>query len=454
MTKMEKSVSLFLILGLFSVVLIAGCASNIGGNISTTGFGRAVFGVKDAAANMGSVSSIQMTVSNVQVHSATEGWMTVSSNAKTYDLMQLRADGSTALLADANLKAGTYDQMRMEVSNVVVTNASGSYQAKLPSNEFKVIGNLVVQANSTSSATFDFIADESLHVTGKGEFIMAPVAQVQTRESTNVQTQSNGRIEISNGKVDTDIKVGMDINGNVGVGLSIPASAALSIGADGKVGLGYVVSAQGRGVFAIGDPAANMSSVTSVQVTVQNVSVHSDAEGWVMVATAPKTYDLMQLDASGKNALMADINLSEGTYNQLRLDISKVVIVDANGSQEAKLPSGMLKITGDLIVKANATATAWFDFAANESLHVTGNSSGNASGNPKYIFAPVLRMETREAANATVMNDNDVRISGGTVKTNVKVGMDASGNVGVGMGIPANANLTISGSGSIGMGAY
>lgn len=192
---------------------------------------------------------------------------------------------------------------------------------------------------------------------------------------------------------------------------------------------------EGRVVFTITDAAANMSAVTSIMVTVDSVSVHSATEGWVNVSSEPQTFDLLKLKAEGSQELLADVTLKEGTYQQLRLDISKVVVVDAEGEQEAKLPSGELKIVGDLEVKADSTSTATFDFIADESLHMTGNG--------EYILAPVVQLETKTDAQVEVKADQKVEVQGGNIKAKVKVGMDADGNVGVGLGIPAKAKLSI-----------
>lgn len=192
---------------------------------------------------------------------------------------------------------------------------------------------------------------------------------------------------------------------------------------------------EGRVVFAITDAAANMSAVTSVMVTVDSVSVHSASEGWVTVSSEPQSFDLLKLKAEASQELLADVKLKEGSYQQLRLDISKVVVVDDKGEHQAKLPSGELKIVGDLVVTAGATSTATFDFIADESLHVTGNG--------EYILAPVVQLETKEDAEVDVKADHKVEIKGGKVKTHVKVGMNADGNVGVGLGIPAKANVSI-----------
>src|SRR3989344_5258267 len=83
---------------------------------------------------------------------------------------------------------------------------------------------------------------------------------------------------------------------------------------------------KGRVVFTITDAAADMGAVTSVKVKVESVKVHSEIEGWVDVTTTPQEYDLLQLKAENTQALLADVQLKYGEYNQLRLDISKVIV--------------------------------------------------------------------------------------------------------------------------------
>lgn len=218
------------------LLLLAACAQQVAVEEDQTGTqpqkGRTVFTITDAAADMGAVSSVKVTIDSIKVHSAAEGWVDVSSTAKTYDLLQLKAQGSQALLADIQLEEGTYDQIRLDVSSVVVTDANGQQEAKLPSGELKIIGNLVVDANSTSTATFDFIADESLHVTGNGKYVMAPVVKLETKEDADVSVKSDNTVEIKGGNLKTSVKVGMDENGNVGVGRKISSDSEVSIESD------------------------------------------------------------------------------------------------------------------------------------------------------------------------------------------------------------------------------
>jgi len=432
---------------LILVIFVLGCTQQSGtGTTSGTGTqssgtGRAVFAITDAAANMGAVTSVKVTVDSVKVHSAAQGWVTVSSSSNTYDLLELKGSSETALLADAQLKEDTYDQVRLDISKVIVTDSSGTNEAKLPSGELKIDGKLVVGADSTSAAIFDFIADESLHVTGNGKYIMAPVVKLETKENADVSVKSGNKVQISGGKIDTSVKVGMDANGNVGVGVMIPPTSDVSIDAAGVIKAGKGVqsdigaSLKGNTVFTISDAAANMGNITSVKVTIDGAKAHSNARGWFDVSTTSQTFDLLELKAKGTQSLLASADIEPGIYEQVRLDISKVIVTDSSGDHEAKLPSGEIKISGILVVNSGSTTTANFDFIADESLHVTGNG--------EYILAPVIKLETRENANVEAKSGNSVEVTGGNINSNAKVGMDIDGNVGIDRTISKESELSI-----------
>ncbi|MFH1094751.1 MAG: DUF4382 domain-containing protein [Candidatus Micrarchaeota archaeon] len=220
---------------------------------------------------------------------------------------------------------------------------------------------------------------------------------------------------------------------NPGAGSVLPSSPSGASPPNGNGAVPYPNS--GRVVVTATDKAADMGAVSRIQVTVDAVQLHSAAGGWVSANITPHTYDLLQLKAQGASALLADVNLTPGSYNWVWLDISKVVVVDANGSHDAKLPSGTLRIMTDVQVVANQTATVAFDFAADESLHMAGNG--------RYILAPVVEVESRDNASVDDHDEAHVLVWGGFVRTHKKVGMDANGRVDVDVRIQADANLTI-----------
>ena len=178
-----------------------------------SGQGKVILGITDAAASLEGVSSIMITVDKVEVQSAAGGWVTVSSETKQYDLWALKQSGAVVLLADINLSAGTYNQIRLNISKAQVTASGTIQEAKLPSQTLKIVGRFVVEEGKTTSAVLDFKADKSLHITGSGKFVMAPVVNLQTKSDASVTVQSNNTLTISGGKVETEVNVGMDERG-------------------------------------------------------------------------------------------------------------------------------------------------------------------------------------------------------------------------------------------------
>src|SRR3989344_8705568 len=77
--------------------------------------GKLVLGITDAAAQMGSISSVVVTVSSVDIHNETEGWINVSDQTKDYDLFVLKQCGMVSLLANTNVTAGNYEQVTIHI---------------------------------------------------------------------------------------------------------------------------------------------------------------------------------------------------------------------------------------------------------------------------------------------------------------------------------------------------
>jgi hypothetical protein len=211
----------------FLALAMVGCSNDSGTE------GRVVFGITDAAADMGTVSSVQITIESIELRGENDAWVTVSEEEQTFDLLQLKAEGATQVLADVNVSNGTYSEIRLDISKVVIVDENGEQEAKLPSNELKLKGDVTVEGETTSVATFDFLADQSLHVTGNGKYVLAPVVKVTTTEKADVEVDARNNLQVKGGTVRTDVTLGMGADGNVAVGVQIPANAAIEI--DGGV---------------------------------------------------------------------------------------------------------------------------------------------------------------------------------------------------------------------------
>lgn len=226
---------IFLVLALLAVPLTASC----GGDAEATG--TVVFAITDAAADMGAVSKVEVTVDQIRVRAEGGAWTTVSSEEQTFDLLQLRSTNTVQLMIQIQLQTRNYDMVEINISKVMVTNGSGTHQATMINNRLQMECMLEVQTQTMATVNFDFIADESLHETTDGRYVFAPVIALQTRTQAQVQFRNNNEVDISGGTVRTNAQVGMNISGEMGVGLKIQAGVQLQISA------GKVIQAGGGG---------------------------------------------------------------------------------------------------------------------------------------------------------------------------------------------------------------
>jgi hypothetical protein len=187
--------------------------------------------VSDAAIDMSLISEINMTISSIDLHNqTTNGWIIASGTPQTYNLLDLRAKNESQVFADFQMATGTYDMARLVVDKIVViTKAGVTTEAKLPSGELKINTTLVVKENATSSINFDFLADKSLHMTGNGGYIFAPVVRTLVRGDVNATVNSDKTVKIDGGHVETDKTHGMDINGDVKENFQLNATDTLDV---------------------------------------------------------------------------------------------------------------------------------------------------------------------------------------------------------------------------------
>lgn len=260
----------------------------ISGTDTTSTTGSFIFAITDAAENLDHVTNVEITINSIEIHHPARGWITIDSQEQTFDLLQLKNEDIVALLAQKELEEGIYDQIRLEISDVRVTEDSGEVQqAVLPSGELKIKNDFVVKEGEISVVTLDFIADDSLHRTGKGEFIMAPVINVEAREQATVEID-NGRIEIKGGEVRVDSTFGMDEHGNMGINVRIPPGTTLSINQE----------VPGGRIEVIADTTAGASGSTSVRA-------ESNDGGRVSVSASTKS-----TSKDGENIVESDLEIN------------------------------------------------------------------------------------------------------------------------------------------------
>ena len=144
------------------------------------------------------VSAIVVTLSNIEVHKEAageeEGWIawfvatstsgTTSTVSKTFDLLEVT--GIEMTLGIEKFPLGRYDQIRMDVAEVLVTfqpseGGTTTKAAEVPGDKLKVVRAFTVRESQRIITTLDFDAGESVVITGDGDVRFTPVFTVRQK---------------------------------------------------------------------------------------------------------------------------------------------------------------------------------------------------------------------------------------------------------------------------------
>lgn len=131
-------------------------------------------------------------------------WVTISiSGPNPFDLLKLQ--GIDELLGSAQLQAGRYTQIRLEIKKVEVALGGGALQeATLPSGELKFVRPFDVIAGETTDVELDFDAKKSVNVTGNGKVMVKPVVKLSvTNKSSNQLASLSGVVSAVNAQAST-----------------------------------------------------------------------------------------------------------------------------------------------------------------------------------------------------------------------------------------------------------
>ncbi len=202
-------------------------------NQQTTG--RLLFAVTDKSVPLDTISTINLTINSLKIHSPKTGWTTITSTPHSYDLFSLRNGPRNELLADVNLPNNDYDAIDLSLGSISVTKKTGgTVLSKVPSNDFQVNSNIKVIKGTIGSVLIDFLADKSLHTAIDGTIIFAPVVDIETKSQITVQTfplqgATNQKVQFLSGDTNFNATLGMDENGIIKVNGGISPLANLEI---------------------------------------------------------------------------------------------------------------------------------------------------------------------------------------------------------------------------------
>ena len=131
------------------------------------------------------VSKILLTVQNIQVNVAEgltgSGWETVVEGPISFDLVAIT--GVEEILGSAELPPGRYNQVRLDVTEALITVNEEEKSATLPSGKLRIVGGFDVTAGETTVLTLDFDAARSVVLRDKQDPILKPVVKLLVRRS-------------------------------------------------------------------------------------------------------------------------------------------------------------------------------------------------------------------------------------------------------------------------------
>jgi hypothetical protein len=134
----------------------------------------------DAPADL---DEVWVEVSKVEVSMGTEedeAWVTITEDPLIVDLLTLQ-DSVTTVLGDAALEPGAYQQLRFVLADAWAVEAGETRPLTIPSGTqtgIKINLDVEIEADAVYAVVLDFDARESIHETGNGMLMMAPVIKV------------------------------------------------------------------------------------------------------------------------------------------------------------------------------------------------------------------------------------------------------------------------------------
>ena len=164
-----------------------------------------------------------------------------------------------------------------------------------------------------------------------------------------------------------------------------------------------------------------------------------DATGeWIVIElSGSTTFDL--LDIQGIEQYLGASDIASGKYTQVRLVVESVQVALGEGDlQDARLPSGELKINHLFDILPGEITEMVMDFEADKMVTVTGNGG--------IIVKPVIKLTTRQAKKPQGQgSQNPPSTPAGSAGLGISCGeFTASGHISRSMKVSAGDEITIS----------
>ncbi len=120
-----------------------------------------------------------------------------------------------------------------------------------------------------------------------------------------------------------------------------------------------VVEGEKTGTLLVSLTDQPSAGYESIWVTIAGVEVHKDGE-WQTVFEGSKTFDLLKLN--GAKELIGQEEIPAGKYTQVRLNVSKVSLIEGGQEKPVKVPSGKIKLVKNFEVTEGQETEIVIDF--------------------------------------------------------------------------------------------
>lgn len=171
---MKKLLSIAIIIAIGITGFLSGCISE--------GNGTLILQITDDPGDL-NITEALVTISQIKVHYAgindtniTGEWINIVNETQTFDLIALQ--DVTDFLGQANLSAGWYTQIRLNVDQALVTVDDVQYDMEIPSKTIKLIKPWEIKNNETLILTLDFDVQKSVHKTGNDKYMFKPTIKI------------------------------------------------------------------------------------------------------------------------------------------------------------------------------------------------------------------------------------------------------------------------------------
>jgi hypothetical protein len=134
--------------------------------------------------------NVSIDLQKVMVHYANkpeDSWVELKSNPGVYDLLSLRNDVTVIIADDEKLPTGKISQIRLVLGdNNFVISGGLKHMMTIPSSGtsgLKINVHETIKRNDDIIIVLDFDAEQSVNITGNGDYIMNPVIKVKSIEN-------------------------------------------------------------------------------------------------------------------------------------------------------------------------------------------------------------------------------------------------------------------------------